>query len=432
MAVKAKESRERENMPRSRWVKPQLFTVAGLLVLVLATVFAVTPANHWILRSQTAAAVDPPVASEYACDLSDYGYTGPPVDITATASVKALATAVSVPGLSGLFSATGPMSFSTSLVTLPASVAARLTKLSEISLQASIPVSGAPAAAPVAKIWGTVPDSFLPVGPLTQLQVWNAVVTVFYSSPGTAVLDGPAPSLEFTPYRDGNPLPAINCAVTSAAAAPTTVTVTAALATGAGIATASGAATAAPPAASTATATPAATETVNATAIPTSTAAPSPAAAPTGTAVPAGTPVYGCATTYRVTNYRTPVPMTVTTSGVPRVGHALTVTLTSPSTGLADPEYGLTTQLAFDGTLPVTGAQAGAVKLKATTAYTDLPSFSVSGSLRLTKAGTDTISLPRHFVYTVDLQSGPRAVFSCSLAASPAPVPAGLTVRVAP
>jgi hypothetical protein len=396
MAVKAKESGERDDMPRSSRVKHQVFTIAGLFALVLATVFAVTPAGRWVLRSETAAPVDIPVVSEYTCDLSDYGYTGPPVDMTATTSVLALATAVAQPGFSGVFSASGPESFSTSAATLPASVASRLTNLSEISLEATIPVTGAPAAAPVAKIWAATKDAFLPTGPLTQLQMLDAVDTAFFSSPGIAVLHPPAESLQFTPYRAGKPLPAINCAVVKAPVPPTTITVIAAPANA-----------------------------------PTNAPASAPASAPTNVppSAPANSPVYGCTSNYRTTSYRSPLPMTITTSGVPRVGHLLTVTLSSPATGLADPAYGLTTQLALTGALPVTGAQAGEVKLKVTTPYTDLPTFGVSGRFRLKKAGTETIFFPRHFVYTVYLQSGTKAVFTCSLATSPAPV--GLTVRVA-
>lgn len=397
-------------MPRARWVKPQVFTVAGLFALVLATVFAVTPASRWILRSAAAAPVDPAVISEYACDLSGYGYKGPPVDIIATASMRPIAAAAAQPGFSGVFSASGPVSFSTTAATLPASVASKLTKLSEISLQATMAVTGAPAATPVAKIWGSVTDAFLPVGPLTQLQVMNAVDTAFFSSPGTALLHPPAESLQFTPYRAGNPLPVINCAVIPAATPvpATTITVTPAptiTPTDAPSGAQAGSAAASAPAST-----------------PSSTPATTPASAPVNA------PLYGCTSNYRTTSYRTPVPMTVTAAGVPTVGHTLTVTLSSPATGLADPADGLTIQLAFNGTLPVTGAQAGQVKLKVATTYSDIPTFSVAGGFRLKKAGTDTIFLPRHFVYTVYLASGTRAIFSCRPAL---PAAVGLTVRVA-
>jgi hypothetical protein len=126
--------------------------------------------------------------------------------------------------------------------------------------------------------------------------------------------------------------------------------------------------------------------------------------------------------------------MTVTTSGVGRVGQLLTVTLSSPDTGLGDPAPGQATKLTFTGKLPVTGAQDSQVKLRETTVNAGSPTFTVSGQLRLAKAGTDTISFPRQFDYTVYLQhtNASRAVFSCALAGSPgSPALAALTIRVA-
>ena len=419
-------------MPRSWSVGRQVFTGTALCAMAVAAVFAVTPVGGWVLHPAVAAPQERSVAGQYTCDLSRYGYTGPPLQISATTTLAATATAVAQTGFSPLFANAGVAGFTTSLAILPASVAARLTNLSKISLQATLPVNGAPAASPVAKIWGTIPRELLPAGPLTQLQVVNATDTAFFSSPGTALIQPQARSLLFTPYRDGKPLPTISCQVLQGpAVAPAAVTVT-------------------------------------------------------GAAI--GAPVYGCASNYRTSSYRTPLPMTITTSGVSQVGRVLTVTLSSPETGLASPGTGtalvspdtwlaspsastaspstspaslsaspvslgtssaspgaalaspgtvlaaappnVATKLTFTGSLTVTGAQAGELVLKKTTTTTDAPTFAVSARLRLTKAGTDEIFFPRRFTYRVAYWHGNRpAVFTCTLATSPAP--AGRTLTVA-
>lgn len=395
-------------MPRSRRVRHQVLTVAALGALAVVTVLAVTPAGPWLLHSQAVAGTPAPV-SQYTCDLADYGYTGPPLTLTATSDVTATATAVAQTGFGPLFSYSGPPSFSTSIAVLPASVASQLADLSKITMEATIPVFGAPAASPEAKIFGSIPDVYLPAGPLTQLQVNDAADTAFFSSPGTAWLEFPARSLLFTPYRNGTALPVIRCQAVPGVVPASEVTVTTApVVTPTG--TASGTATAA-----------------------TAPAAASPAAlpgqtAPAGPAAPA--PAYGCTSTYRTPTYRTPLPMTITTAGVPAVGQTLTVSLSSPAAGLAAPAPGLAARLTFAGRLPVTGAQHGAVRLDRTTANAGSPVFTLSGRLRLTAAGTDVISYPRRFTYTVGLHGGEKAVLSCTLTASPT-APA-LTLTVAP
>ncbi len=356
-------------MPRSRWFGHQLFTVVALAALVTAAVFAVTPAGHWVLRSSPGGPHATWVRGQYTCDLSDYGYTGPPVSIGATVLLGPTATLET--GFSPLFLESGPMTFSTTAATLPASVSAKLTNRDQISLQATIPVSGTPAASPDAKIWGTVPNALLPTGPLLQLQVLNAVDTTFFSRPGIAYLRGPAQSLVFTPYRNGNPLPAINCAVVPGPVTSVQYTVQ-------------------------------------------------------GPASHA--PVYKCASTYRTSPYVSPLTMSIGASGARRVGQALTVTLSSPVTGLAAPAPNVATSLAFTGTLPVTGAQVGAVALNGTTQNAGSPTFTVSGRLLLKKAGAVTITYPRHFVYTVYKQRYKKAIFTCTLTS----ITGGLTVQAAP
>lgn len=390
-----------------------MLTVLAMGALVVVAVLAVTPAGPWILHSK-AAAGSGVVASQYTCDLSDYGYTGPPVTMTASGNAAETATAVAQTGFSALFGYSGPRSFLTSAAVLPASVASQLTDLGGMSLVATVPVLGAPAASPEAKIYGNTPDAYLPTGPLTALPIDDAFATAFFSSPGTARLEFPAKSLLFTPYRNGKALPAISCHAAAGAPVASEVTVTTA-----------------PPVTPTASATSTASATGTVPATATASAAPSAAAGPTTQAGQSSlVPAYGCTSTYRTPTYRTPLPMTITTAGALTVGRRLTVTLSSPVTGLAAPAPGLATKLTFTGTLAVTGAQSGGVKLNQTTTDAGNPLFAVSGQLALTTAGTDTISFPRRFVYTVGLQGSRKALFRCALASSPAPV--ALTVQVVP
>jgi hypothetical protein len=396
-------------MPRSWWVVRQLVTVTALGALAAAAVLAVTPAGKWVLRSGPAAAAATAVVSEYTCDLSNYGYTGPPVSVVATAMLGSAATAET--GFSPLFGESGPVSFDTSVTTLPASVASQLANLDRLTLQATIPVSGAPAASPVAKIWGVTTSALLPVGPLTQLQVTNAVSTTFFSRPGTAWLRAPAGSLLFTPYRDYKPLPTISCAVVPGPVTPIKYTVTD---------------QASPSPSSPSPSSPGLASPGSASPGPSS---PSPTPASLTPAIPA--PYYECASTYRTAHYGSPLPMSISTSGVLRVGRVLTVTLSSPVAGLAAPAPDVATELTFTGTLPVTGAQAGRVKLNEATYDAANPTFTVSGRLRLTKQGTDTITYPREFVYTIYQQTYKEAVFTCTRTANPKSDPDGLIVQVA-
>jgi hypothetical protein len=122
--------------------------------------------------------------------------------------------------------------------------------------------------------------------------------------------------------------------------------------------------------------------------------------------------------------------MAITSSGTRSTGHTLTVTLSSPNTGLGGPYPGLTS-VSFAGTLPVNGAQPGAVALAKTTTDVTSTMFRVSGTLRLTKPGTDRILDPDKFTFTLrtSLQGkAVSAVLSCTTDKSPAPV--GLTVKV--
>jgi hypothetical protein len=122
--------------------------------------------------------------------------------------------------------------------------------------------------------------------------------------------------------------------------------------------------------------------------------------------------------------------MTITSSGTRSTGHTLTVTLSSPDTGLGGPYGQGATSVSFSGTLPVLGAQPGKITLAKTTTDVTSPTFRVSGKLRLTKPGADRILVPDKFTFTVHGPAGTLPlVLACTIDMSHAPV--GLTFKVA-
>jgi hypothetical protein len=142
-------------------------------------------------------------------------------------------------------------------------------------------------------------------------------------------------------------------------------------------------------------------------------------------------PVYACAATYRVSSYRSPLPMTISASGVRVAGRTLTVTLSSPDTGLGAPAPYVATKVVFAGSLPVAGAQAGQIALSETSTKNlsnPAATFTVSGRLRLGKRGTDRIYFPHRFTYTVYMSNLPTAVYTCTHTANPGPAAATLKV----
>lgn len=365
-------------MARSWEAKRRLLVVYGLCALAVATGtvgFTATAAGAGtgLARPAAPAGQQHSFTAEYACDLSGYGYTGPAIDISAT--LKFSTPADATPGIQALYFGDGLHVFmSATAATLPASVAGQLTNIAEVDLRATLPVAGSSAASPATAIAGSSAGELL-MSPLTQLPATTSAGTAWLSRPGTASLNAPPRSLVFTPARFTGKvltdLPGITCT-----AARTSI-VTVKVAVG-------------------------------------------------GEAIRA--PFYSCVSTYRPSLYRTPVPTAITVSGVRSAGHTVSITLSSPETGLADPAGTAATELKFSGSLPVRGAQAGQITLNETTRNAGAATFKVTGRLRLARSGTDRIYFPQRFVYTVFVPTL-KGVFTCSLATSPAPV--ALTLRVA-
>jgi hypothetical protein len=369
-------------MLRSGQIKRRLLVVSGLCAVAVVTATggltaAAAAAGTGPARPSAPAA--PATAQEhtytatYACDLSDYGYTGPAVDVSATVGFNTPVDAT--PGFGALYFDHGLyMWMSTGLATLPTSVADQLTNLSFMGVRATLPVGGSPTASPTTVFaGGSFGEIFM--GPLTQLPGTLGTGTVWLSRPGTAWLNVLPRSLVFTPYgqvQPSLPMPSITCTT-----APTSI-LTVKIAVG-------------------------------------------------GQAIRA--PFYSCVSTYRTSTYRTPLPMAITVSGVRSVGHTVSITLSSPETGLAAPAGNDATELKFTGSLRVRGAQQGQIGLNETTKNTGAATFRVAGRLRLTRSGTDWIYFPQRFVYTVLVPNLKAAVYTCSLATTPAPV--ALTLKVA-
>lgn len=365
-------------MLRSWQIKRRLLVVYGLFGVAVVTGTGGFTATAAAADTGTARPTAPAVqehtyTATYACDLSDYGYTGPAVDVSATVGFSTPVDAT--PGFGALYFDNGlNMWMTTGLATLPTSVANQLTNLDFVALRATLPVAGSPTASPTTVIAGGSSGEIF-TGPLTQLPGTIDTGTAWFSRPGTASLNVPPRSLVFTPSKVigkvSTNLPSITC--TTALNSIVTVQV-----------------------------------------------------AVGGKAIRA--PFYSCVSTYRSNPYRTPLPMTITVSGVRSIGHTVSITLSSPETGLAAPAGNEATELKFSGSLPVRGAQAGQIALNETTRNAGAATFKVAGRLRLTRSGTDRIYFPQHFVYTAFVPNL-KGVFTCSLATSPAPV--ALTLKVA-
>src|SRR5271166_894395 len=151
-------------MPRARGIKRRLFTFSGLLALAAASLTA----------APRAAATPPPdvtYTSQYACDLSRYGYTGSPVAMTGTIELDTgkdpgPTTVAATTGLAALFYGDGKnVIFRTSAVTLPASVAGQLAGADEVKLTATVPARAAAAPAVPILGWNARVSGY----PMTQL-----------------------------------------------------------------------------------------------------------------------------------------------------------------------------------------------------------------------------------------------------------------------
>ena len=127
--------------------------------------------------------------------------------------------------------------------------------------------------------------------------------------------------------------------------------------------------------------------------------------------------------------------MTVTASGKKTVGATDTVTLSSSDiatnlVGLSD----LPSQIKanFSGSLPVTGAQSGSVKLAGTGSGGSSGPLKATGKLHLSKAGTIHLLLPQTFTITLTAPGVSAKIgVGCALQTSPAPTALTMTVAKA-
>lgn len=83
---------------------------------------------------------------------------------------------------------------------------------------------------------------------------------------------------------------------------------------------------------------------------------------------------------------------------------------------------------AFSADLPVTGAQSGTVHMTKTITDLTAGSFSASGKLKLTKAGTVKIDIPSKFGVAFSASGTVVLDVACTLVTKPAPVAQTLTV----
>jgi len=138
-------------MPRAQGIKRRLFTFSGLFALAAASLtaagaVAAAAAGGGVVgaKAVAVAAATPPLSvtytSQYACDLSRYGYTGPPVAMTGTIELDmgkdpGPTTVAATTGLAALFYDDAKnVNFRTSTITLPASVAGQLANADGVRL----------------------------------------------------------------------------------------------------------------------------------------------------------------------------------------------------------------------------------------------------------------------------------------------------------
>jgi hypothetical protein len=259
------------------------------------------------------------------------------------------------------------ITLSTTSAALPSSVLSQLSGVVSVDLTATVTVQHATDASVALSGQAQVPAQ------LQGLPAATATGSVTFPEPGSGVIKAPVPTLTFTPHTSTTDLDAITC-TTTAATQDITVTVT-------------------PPVVGT-----------------------------TG-------PLYSCV--FSIAGVSAAVlahaPMAIRSSGSRTTGKTDTVTLATPALGAPYPTG--TTSVSFTGNLPVRGAQSGKVVLSNTTTDLNSPTFSVSGKLRLTKAGTDRILIPEKFTFTMHGPPGSSPlVLACTIKTTPTPV--GLTIKV--
>jgi hypothetical protein len=155
----------------------------------------------------------------------------------------------------------------------------------------------------------------------------------------------------------------------------------------------------------------------------------------TVTGQPVKAPVYACSYVLGdlfgdsfARKYTTPLPMGVTVTGTRKAGGTVTVTLSSPQAGLADPAPRAATELSFYADLLVSGTAPGLLQLQKTTKNADATTFAVSARLKLTKKGTVKIFFPRRLLDTVLRTPGNRLDYFCTPTASAVPVALAFSV----
>jgi hypothetical protein len=134
--------------------------------------------------------------------------------------------------------------------------------------------------------------------------------------------------------------------------------------------------------------------------------------------------------------------MTVTESGTEQAGKSVTVTLSSVGVaglivalGAGFTQAGTQlTKVTFTSSLGVTGDERGTLKLASTVTDPTATSFSASGSLKLTEAGTVKVDIPRTWdvkFFTGTLAPVQDLDVACTLVTKPAPVGLSMTVTSA-
>jgi hypothetical protein len=348
--------------------------IGGLAVCLTALTPGVAMAAGGPLS--IASMLTPPTTfpAQYSCNLSAYGSGIPPVTLSATITVPGRAeTTVPV-----------PVTLKTTSVALPSSVLSQLSGVVSFDLTASL-----------VKKQGQLPSQSVPLsgqnpvsGTLTGLPVATAssdtnpadAQTLVFTLPGTGKVEVPAPILTFTPHTSAAALSAITCTTTATKRdIPVTVTDKVIGSTG---------------------------------------------------------PIYKFIWTelhVAIEELLIHIPMTVTGSGNRTVGNTVTVRLVAGTDDLlAVPALLGATSVGFAADLPVLGAQPGKIGLSEQ--ITDLTSTGTraSGSLRLTRAGTDRILIPEKFTFTFTAPvQGVQVPFAFTFTITKSPAPVGLTLKVA-
>jgi hypothetical protein len=316
------------------------------------------------------------VTSAYSCDLSGYGTGLTPVTFSGTLSVPATVVADS---------RTDVAVVTTASTALPAAVVTALAGVKTFDIATTVTAKqGTFTSTPALSGSATAPTT------LTTLPILTALGSVdFPSDPnstgfpesGTGTVTAPAATLTITPHTATAALAAITC-TTTAATQDITITVT--------------------------------PETIGTTG-----------------------PLYSCVYKLLGISFNKQfwhVPSTITTSGSATTGKKLTVTYQTNAFNdfPGGPLWGGADSVNYSSSLPVTGAQPGNVSVDQALDV-NASTLKVSGTMPLTKAGTDRIEVPKTFTLTIVFtpESGTGTVtldFICTLTGKTTPV--GRTIAV--